>query len=198
MGEDVISNQNDRRNRNVTRVRDAIIENIYRDRNAGYVTISYGVKGKFDMIHINMVTLVVDRNTTIQNQSGRELQFRDLEEGMTVDADFSNAMTASIPPKARAYRIVVRRDNAVNMANTKIGRILSVDADNGLLVVGNPNDVTSIVRFTITDSTLLLNRRGNRICICEFRVGQMVRVDHAAFMTFSIPPQTTAFRVQIL
>ena len=50
----------------------------------------------------------------------------------------------------------------------------------------------------MTDSTIILDRRGNRIQLENLRPGQMVRIEHATFQTASIPPQTTAFRVQVL
>lgn len=196
MDDFTISSQNYRRGSNVIQVQDAIIEEIMRDRNAGYVTISYGVMGEFNMIHINLVTLLVDRDTMIQNQFGQEMFLRDLEEGMVVDAEFSSVMTSSIPPQSRAFRITVLREN--NVSNIKVDRVLSVDDANRFLITGNANDISSQIRFVITDYTLILDRRGNRICLCHIRPGQMVRVEHASFMTFSIPPQTTAYSVQVL
>lgn len=54
------------------------------------------------------------------------------------------------------------------------------------------------MRFIVSDSTVMLDRRGNRINLRNLRPGMKVRVEHADFQTASIPPQTTAFRVQVL
>jgi hypothetical protein len=128
-----ISSQSNRgrNNDDVIRTRDSVIEEIRADRNAGFVTISYGVMGDFNMIHMKLVTLIVTRDTIIQDRSGRRLRFRDLREGMVVNAEFSSAMTRSIPPQSRAFRIVVVNRNEVS--NTTVGRVLEVDLRNGYL-----------------------------------------------------------------
>lgn len=190
------TNQRNRTGNNVIRVRDALIEEIFRDRNAGYVTISYGVMGEFNMIHMNVVQLLVGQDTVIQNQFGQELLFRDLKKGMSVNAEFSSAMTASIPPQARAFKIVTLNQN--NSSNVIVDRVVQVDAKNRFFITGNANNINSQIRFSVNDATIILNQRGNRICLCSMRPGQRVRVEHASAMTFSIPPQTLAYRVQIL
>lgn len=180
----------------VIRVRDALIEEVVQDRNAGYVTISYGEMGKFNMIHINVVQLLVGQATMIQNQFGQEMLLRDLKKGMTVNAEFSKAMTTSQPPQARAYKIVAMTENT--NFNTITDRVIMVDADNSYFITGNENDINSQIRFNVSSETLILDRRGNRVCLCSIRIGQMVRVEYATFMTLSIPPQTTAYTVQIV
>lgn len=177
-------------------VRDALIEDVFQDRNAGYVTISYGEIGEFNMVHITVVKLLAGQSTIIQDQFGQEMLLRDLKKGMTVDADFSRKMTASEPPQARAYRIVVINQN--NAVNTVTDRVIMVDAENNYFITGDINDINSQIRFNVSPTTEVMDRRGNRICLCSLKAGQMVRVEHAAFMTFSIPPQTPAYSVQIL
>ena len=59
-----------RRNR-VINVEDAVIEEIFQDNNVSYVTISYGVLGDFNTINMELVRLVVDRNTIIRDRRGR-------------------------------------------------------------------------------------------------------------------------------
>jgi hypothetical protein len=189
-------NPNSRNRRDNIRVRDALIEDIFQDRNAGYVTISYGEMGNFNMIHIMVVELLVSQSTLIRNESGRNLRLRDLEVGMTVDAEFSNMMTASEPPKASAYEIIVV--NETKSSNVKVDKIIEVDVRNSFFVTGNPNNPNNQIRFNVSPDTIILDRRGNRISLRDLRSGQRVRVEHASFMTFSIPPQTTAYRVQVI
>ncbi|MDW5299433.1 MAG: hypothetical protein SA378_04765 [Sedimentibacter sp.] len=182
--------------KNVIRAENAFIENISADNRTGYVTISYGVMGEFCIIHMEMVTLVVNRDTIIRNQFGQNLSFSDLREGMIVDAEFSAAMTRSIPPQARAYRITVINQN--NNSQITEGRVLSVDTRNDFFLTGNPNDIYSQMRFVVSDSTVIMDRRGRQIRLRDLRPGDFVRVEHANFQTMSIPPQTTAFNVQVL
>lgn len=189
---------NDRpgRNNDVIRVRDALIEEVFSDRNVGYVTISYGLIGELNIIHINVVQLLVGQSTVIENQFGQEMLLRNLKKGMRVDAEFSNMMTASLPPQARAYRIVVLNENITS--NTTTDRVIMVDVDDNYFITGQVNNINNQIRFNVSPSTLILDRRGRRIRLWDLRAGQMVRVAHANSMTSSIPPQTAAYRVQIV
>lgn len=183
-------------NNNVISTLDAVIERIYTNGNASYVIISYvTVDGNF-MVHKNLVTLVVSPNTIILDPFGQNISFNALRIGMIVDADYSTAMTYSIPPQTRAFRIVVSYKNWP--FNSKMDRVLSVDAANRFLYTGNANDTNSQVRFVISNSTQILDRAGKRIRLSDLKPGQLVRIAYATFMTASIPPQTTAFRVQLL
>jgi len=132
----------------------------------------------------------------IRDQFGQNMFLRDLREGMIVDSEFSSAMTRSMPPQARAFRItVIRQNDSVSITEE---RVLSVDTNNGFLYTGNANDMMSQMRFVVNNETRIMDRRGNRIRLRDLRPGQMVRVDHANFQTMSIPPQTTAFSIQVL
>lgn len=182
-------------------VEDAVIEEVFHDNRSSFVTISYGVPGGFGMINIELVTLVVDRNTIIRNRRGRRISVRELRPGNLVDASFSSAMTRSIPPQSRAFMITVVREN-VNPSpvfpNVVEDRVMEIDRNNNFLITGNPDDMMSQMRFVVNDMTEIYDRRGNRIRLRDLRPGQMVRVEHADFMTASIPPQTTAFSIWVI
>jgi hypothetical protein len=184
-----------RKRNEVIFVQDALIEEIIIDNRTGFVTISYGVMGERCMVYMQLVTLVVDRDTVIRNQFGQDLSLRDLREGMIVDAEFSSAMTRSIPPQSRAFRITVIQNDSVSITED---RVLSVDINNGFFYTGNAEDMLSQMRFVVNNETRIMDRRGNKIRLRDLRPGQLVRVEHANFQTMSIPPQTTAFNVQIL
>ena len=190
-----------RRNRAIN-VEDAVIEEIFQDNNINYVTISYGVLGDFNTINMELVRLVVDRNTIIRDRRGRRMGVRDLRVGNVVDASFSTAMTRSIPPQSRAFAITVIREyvNPIQpgFPNIVEDRIMEVDRNNNFLITGNPFDMMSQMRFVVDNSTEIFDRRGNRIRLRDLRPGQMVRVEHADFITMSIPPQTTAFRIWVI
>ena len=123
-------------NSNVIRAQDAIIEEIRISGNVAYVTISYGIPNDFNTINMELVTLVVNRNTVIQNRRGESLNVQDLREGMLVDAVFSATMTFSMPPQSRAYWITVlgninsgqrpRPDTEIT-----VGTVIQIDTRNG-------------------------------------------------------------------
>lgn len=52
--------------------------------------------------------------------------------------------------------------------------------------------------FTISSDTVILDKNNNIISLNEIQPGQLVRVEHAIFQTLSIPPQSPAYRVQII
>ncbi len=113
-----------------------------------------------------------------------------------MNAEFSSAMTRSIPPQARAFRIIVVNRNVAS--DVTVGRVLRVDPRNRFLDIGSPNDRSTQMRFVITNSTLILDAKSNEVSLRNLRIGQRVRVEHARNQTLSIPPQTTAFVVQII
>lgn len=185
------------RGRNAVRVRDAVIEEIFIDNNGiGFVKISYGVTGDFQMIQMELLVLVVGRDTVIQDRSGQRVPLNRLRTGMIINAEFSSAMTASIPPQARAFRIIITGKNTAS--ETTVGRVFEVDCENNFLYTADLNDMFNQIRFVITNTTKITNRRGNRIRLCNIIPGQIVKVEHSIFSTFSLPPQTTAFSVQVL
>ena len=182
-------------NPNALRVFSAIIEEISRDRNTTLVTIAYnnciGCAAQR-----GSVRLVVNQDTTIQDERGRSIRASELQRGMRVDAVFSSVMTRSIPPQAQAFFIqVVRRGN---QTETTTGRIIEINNRNNYIMVLRNQNPTSVVRFNITPNTSVLDLFGRQSSLSSLRAGFRVRVEHASFMTASIPPQTTAFTVQII
>lgn len=184
------------RNNNSISVQNALIEEVYNANRTCYVTISYGVKGDFSMIHMELLTLIVSQETIIRDQFGQNLPMRSLREGMIIDAEFSSAMTMSIPPQARAFRIIVKSDAGSSVI--RLDRVLEVDNRNNFLYTGIANNLSSQMRFVITNSTNIWDRNGNRIRLRDLRPGQRVKVEHANFQTASIPPQTTAFNIWVI
>lgn len=182
-------------NQNVIRVFAARIEEISRDRNATLVTISY--HDCQDCVRPeDLVRLVVNRDTVIHDERGRNIPVSELEQGMFVDASFSSAMTRSIPPQAQAFVIrVIRR---LNRNATTTGRITEVNNRGNYIITMSSLNPSSRIRFNLSSNTVLRDSSGRRLPLSILVPGLRVRVEHANFMTASIPPQTTAFAIQIL
>lgn len=176
------------------RVADAVIQNVTADRNAALVTISYN-----DCPACRpqtQVTLIVNGNTDIRNRDGRNIPAGNLEPGMTIDAVFSRNMTRSIPPQAQAFQIRVK--NPEPDFSTTVGRILEVNTRGQfILTISNGNPSTAI-RFNVTPETRILDPIGRTIPLSNLIPGLRVRVEHAIFMTLSLPPQTTAFTIRVI
>lgn len=182
-------------NRNIIRVFSAVIREVTRDRNTTFVTIVYndciGCDGSSDTVR-----LVVNQETSIQDERGRNIRAGELQRGMTVDASFSSAMTRSIPPQAQAF--FIRVTGRTNQPETAVGRIIEVNTRNNFILVLLNQNPAAAIRFNISPETVIFDLFGRRINLAALRSGFRVRVEHASFMTASIPPQTTAFTVRVI
>lgn len=192
-----------RMSNDVIYVEDAIIDEIFHEGRISYVTISYGLLDDFNIMGMNVIRLVVDRNTVIINIHGRRVSVRELRVGNIIYASFSSAMTRSIPPQSRAYMIVVIGEQGNQYPEPDISyivedRIIEIDTTNNLVLTGRRNDIMTQIRFVVSNMTDIYDRRGNRIRLMDLRPGQMIRVEHANFMTLSIPPQTTAYQIWVI
>lgn len=184
-----ISNQSD-----TIHAPNAVIQEITSERGTTYVLITYGECPSCR--RDTTVNLVVGRDTVIMDESGNRIPARGLQAGMVIHASFSSAMTRSIPPQAAAFRIRIlqRPENE----NTTVGRVIEVNQrQNYILTMSNLNP-SSIIRFNFTPDTAIFDPSGRRLCCLRLLSGLRVRVQHAPFMTASIPPQTTAFSIQVL
>lgn len=178
--------------------KNAFVESTSIHNRTGFVTISYGAMGRNRIVEVQVVTLVVGKQTRIWDQFGNRIGFRELNPGMVVDASFSEDMTKSNPPQAQAYTITVVRERKSSIIDE--GRVLEVTADGrfGYILTGVANNPNRQMRYVVSNETKLRDRQGNRINLMAIRPGQIVRIEREAFQTASIPPQTSALAVQII
>lgn len=191
MSEDVFTLQ-----REIT-AEDALIEDTFTSNRTGFVTISYGVMER-NILQMRVVTLIIGNDTRIRDQFGNRIGFRDLRAGMVVNARFSSDMTRSNPPQARAFSIEIVKESMQSLIEQ--GMVISVDTrgDFGSILTGTPNIPRRQMRYTVSNTTKLRDRRGNPITLRAIRPGQIVRIERESFQTMSIPPQTSALSVQII
>lgn len=175
------------------RVRDAIIEEIFSQRGTTFVKIRYRTGPRQTT---QRVTLVVNRDTRISDEQGRQIPAGDLEVDMVIDAAFSQVMTRSLPPQSQAFRIRVR--NRPRRFDVTFGRVLQTNTANQSVLVIRTQNPASIIQFNITPETRILGPFGRTIPLSGLIPGFRVRVEHAIFMTASIPPQSTAFVIQVV
>lgn len=173
-------------------IQSGTIENIMHAGNVDYVKIVCKFPKRTESLSV--LVLVVDDHTSIHCKNGKKITPRNLREGMTIDAWVSVAMTRSIPPQTRAYRIIVK-SNPCGAAVTD-GRVAEIDLHNHFLYTGEPGRPESQIRFVVSENTRILDRHGSRIRLRDIKQGDRVQVEHADFMTASIPPQTAAFMIK--
>ncbi len=183
---------------NIMRIENALVEEVSQtNRNTGFILVSYAVRAARGGTRIELLRLNISRNTAVLNSRGLPMCLCDIRKGMWIDTLFSPVMTRSNPPQTNAFLVVVRREVPPSR-NVTTDRIAFIDTNNNFLYTGNPNNINSQTRFVITNNTTILNRNGNTVRLSSLRPGQMVRITHANFQTASIPPQTTAFLVQLI
>ncbi|HEX3078229.1 MAG TPA: hypothetical protein VHQ24_15320 [Lachnospiraceae bacterium] len=76
--------------------------------------------------------------------------------------------------------------------------VMWVDDEYDLLYTGYVNDKMSQVVYTVTGKTIIMDRAGRSISLNDLRLGQKVRIVRANYQTFSIPPHTTAYHIQVV
>lgn len=81
--------------------------------------------------------------------------------------------------------------------DTTNGAILQIDRQNRSFTTISNGNPLSIIRFNVPNNALIFDRFGRPVDFNRLTVGMRVQVRHANFMTFSIPPQTTAFEIRI-
>lgn len=180
---------------NATRVSNAVIQNITYDGDTVYVTIAYNSCTRCNAPEM-LVTLIVSGNTILLNEKGNLITPEDLQTGMVVHATFSSNMTKSNPPQAQAYQI--RIASRPETGNVTIGRIINIDSRNQFFITMSDGNPATMIRFNVSPNTIVLDSLGRQISFSRLVPGLLVSVQHASFLTASIPPQTTAFVIQIM
>lgn len=183
---------------NFRRIDNAFVEDVVCFNNSnGFILVSYNATQSSQFSSIQNIRLNINNNTIVVNSFGQRMCPCCIQRGIWISAVFSARTTRSIPPQANAFMIVVQRRPQVTSFVTT-DRIAFVDTANNFLYTGNPNDINSQTRFVITNDTSITSRNGRPIPLNLLRPGQLVTITHANFQTASIPPQTTAFNIQVL
>ena len=179
----------------VTRISNATIEEISRERNNTLVTVVYRDR-RNNRGEEQRIRMVVGPGTVVVNMNGARGNASDLNVGKIVNAILSNAATRSIPPQAEAYFVEIVGGGTGS--NTTIGRIVDIDRNNRSFITISEGDFTSITRFNVPQNTPITYSMCRSLEFSNLVPGMRVEVRHANIMTASIPPQTTAFEVRVL
>ncbi len=182
------------------RVDNALVEEVSApSRSHGSLLISYAVPGPSNLSFVEQLQLNIRPGTLVLNALGRPVCFCDIRPGTWIDAFFSPMRTRSIPPQSAAFLIAVRRSAQGPAAvQLTVGPVASVNPEQNLLFVGDRWNPERQTRFVLTDTAVVSSRDDTPISLGSLRPGQLVRVTHSTAQTASIPPQSTAYQVQVL
>ena len=191
---------------NTSRVNNALVEEVSCLNNAnGSMLISYFTDRRNNPASMQRLRLNLNRNTKVVNSSGQSMCLCCIQRGMWVNVLFDSRTTMSIPPQSNAIMVVVQNQlphpqppQPPLAPSVTTGRIVLIDFDNNYLITEAPNNRNNQTRFNITNATTITNRFGIPVRLNRLQTGQIARITHANFQTASIPPQTTAFHIQLL
>lgn len=176
----------------------ALVENVFIPMGeTSHLLISYTVNGSNTMTFIELLRLNINSNTVLLDSFGAPICICDIQKGMLINAIFSPVMTRSIPPQSNAFLIVAQTDSRFSM-NAITHQVVMVDIENMLLYTEDPDNVNSEIRFAISDTTSIRDTTGFPINMNSLTPGQKVKIIHANFPSTDVPPQATAFYIQLL
>ncbi len=176
-------------------ISNGLIDNVTTDNRNRLITVSYSNHPN-SARREQTVRLVVNSRTLILDEFGNTIPSSELARGMVINAAISSAMTRSIPPQANAFMIrILRRPVSDNVIT---GRIIDIDQNSRMFTTITGNNPSSIIRFTVPSDARIFDMQGRPMSFSRLFPGLRVQVRHAAFMTASIPPQTTAREIRVL
>ncbi len=87
--------------------------------------------------------------------------------------------------------------NCLPQNDVTVGVILEIDRPTRSFTTISNGNPFSIIRFNVQEDALIYDYSGRPISFNQLIPGMRVWVRHASFMTYSIPPQTTAFEIRV-
>lgn len=158
---------------------------------ANQITVNDAVLGE--------VVLNISDDTKILDENGEEITLADLAADMAVTVEYSDVMTASLPPINTPISITVGiASSATPLENETISGVAKVSEENsfegGLLIESaEKGDVVLLVgeETTITDA------EGNAVKVEDIKDGAYITAQVKPMMTMSIPPQTPAISIVV-
>lgn len=159
----------------------------------GSILVNDGYLGEV-LVRIAETTALTDGTNTVDASV--------IEAGMTLAVGYDIAMTMSIPPQTTARFIRVENlpmeEVEVQPAEEVAFGGIITEIEGELVTVGNPAEDHDAVRLVVSKDTVITDSDGNAASIADLSVGMEIKGAHSAISTFSIPPQSVAYRVEIV
>ncbi len=148
------------------------------------------------------VIVLIDENTQI-TANGNAVSADAIQADMVLAIEYSEAMTASLPPRTTA--IAIRIENVEESVEEEAPVVESVAFEgtiteiiDNMVVLGNPEKDPTAIAIMVDDNTQITRGMDRRIYkIDDLEVGMKLSGTHADYMTMSIPPQTLAYTIEI-
>lgn len=181
------------------RIDNALVEEVScQNRNNGYMIVSYAIPQNDGSVSIENLRLNLNRNTVVLNAYGRNICACCVQKGMWINVVFSSRLTRSIPPQSNAYFVTVQQSPQPGLRHQHRSDCLYRPGKCDSSIPETINNINSQTRYVDTDDTVILDEFGNPAPLERLGPGELVQITHADFQTASIPPQTTAYQIQVL
>ncbi len=143
------------------------------------------------------VILNLPDETVLEDKDGNTIEVADITKGDLVYAEFSSAMTRSIPPQSNAIKIQVLKaaDQGEVQENKYYGLVSQIEGST-LYMDGEDMDAKLVIH--VDDKTQVKNELGENIALSDIKEGTYLEVVTSPAYTASLPPQTTAVSVSVL
>jgi hypothetical protein len=164
---------------------DGYITDIKHIENNTMLTVTYDNNRK--------IIFIVGKDTIITNSiTNEKMQPKDLEQGDTIVVLHDSMMTRSLPPQTIAYKIDVTKNNIVK---GKVSEIKETTKGHHITVKHKNNDT---IIFHVNEKTKIINHITKKEAhINDILVGDELILTHTKAFTMSLPPQTTALKIEL-
>ena len=146
------------------------------------------------LVHIANTTAITDGTNVIEASA--------IEAGMTLAVGYDVAMTMSLPPQNTARFIRVENlpmeEVEVQPAEEVAFSGIITEIDGELITVGDPAEDVNAVCLVMAEDTVITDVNGAAASLSDLKVGMEIKGAHSSVATFSIPPQSAAYRVEIV
>ncbi len=155
--------------------------------------------------YLGTVVIRIGEETAVTKGMDRRIYgIDDIEVGMTLAVEYSDAMTASLPPQNTPVKIDIVADaEDVPAANeTEEAEAISVSGTITEIteetVLITKDDSSEELVLIVSDETVITRGMDKRIYkIDDLEVGMKITAKHSTMMLQSLPPQTPAYEIAI-
>lgn len=128
----------------------------------------------------------------------------DLEVGMTLELEYADWMTLSLPPQNTPVRInIVENELNFDVEEEIEEELITVEGViseiRDEIVIVKTNEEDRGIALVVSDETVITKGMEKRIYkLDDLEVGMKISATHGQAMTHSLPPQTAAFEISII
>jgi hypothetical protein len=138
----------------------------------------------------------ISDKTNLYNADNTKIKISDLKKNMEVEVVYNKVSNDKKDKVNNALSIKIVRNNTAIIES----KILNLYTNNKKLyiLVGDANDATKQILFTLADDAVIKNNANKEIEFSDLTKGLRIRVEHSNAMTKSLPAQCVAYSVEAI